>query len=49
MRLVVIFLFRLSKNPIIVEKVKFSKTILSDSALLIILIYIFLVIGYFRG
>jgi hypothetical protein len=43
----VILLFRLSKNLIIVEKVKFSKTMLSGSAFLIIIVYIFLVIGYF--
>jgi hypothetical protein len=45
----VILPFKLGKNPIIVKKVKFSKTILSGSALLIIVIYIFPVISYFSN
>jgi hypothetical protein len=40
--------FKLSKNPIIVKKAKFSKTMLSGSALLIIVVYMFLVISYFN-
>jgi hypothetical protein len=43
----VILPFKLSKNPIIVKKAKFSKTMLSGLALLIIVVYIFLVVGYF--
>jgi hypothetical protein len=47
MGLVIILLFKLSKNPIIIKKAKFSKTILSGLALLIIVVYMFLVISYF--
>lgn len=42
-----IFLFRLSKDLIVAEKAKFGKTILSDSTLLIIVVYVFLILGYF--
>jgi uncharacterized membrane protein len=45
----VIFLFRLSKDLIIVEKVKFSKPTLSDLTLLVIVIYVFLILGYFSS
>jgi uncharacterized membrane protein YukC len=43
----VILPFKLSKNLIIIKKAKFNKTILSGLALLIIVVYIFLVISYF--
>jgi hypothetical protein len=49
MGLIVIFLFRLGENPIIVEKAKFDKTMLSDSTLLIIVIYMFLILGHFSS
>jgi hypothetical protein len=47
MGLVVILPFKLGKNPIIAKKAKFNKTILSSLALLVIVVYMFPVIGYF--
>ena len=49
MGLAVIFPFRLGKDLIIAEKAKFSKTILSYSTLLIIVVYMFLIIGRFNS
>jgi hypothetical protein len=45
--LAVIFLFRLGKDLIVVEKAKLSKTMLSDLILLIIVIDVFLILGYY--
>lgn len=45
----VIFPFGLSKDLIVVEKAKFGKTMLSDSTLLIIVVYIFPILGHFSG
>lgn len=44
-----IFLFKLSKDLIIIKKVKFSKPTLSDLTLLIIVIYVFLILGHFSN
>jgi hypothetical protein len=49
MGLIVIFLFRLGENLIMAEKAKFSKTMLSDSTLLVIVVYMFLILGHFGG